>query len=354
MATQAPPAQDAPTPEQIEHMRQAMTAEATRRGMTLEQFQAQQRAAIAEEAKAAGMTPQAYVATLRAKALADMQRKSEANGETAPDSSTPPQESSQQQRIPIKNTGTPDPRALALAQWLRGQELKTRTCILGGERKDMFRGKRADSRCWESVLTNSPVKRALRAITSPAYEKASSKANTNLPKLTVEFPAEEIFKLLPLSLLALRVSQVDADAPKSKKRVKGQWTVRVEQQQDIESDLHYIFLYEAPNWKTKLYAAGALVLVFAVILFPLWPLKLRLGVWYLSMGMLGLLGLFFAMALFRLILFVMTVFSVPPGLWLFPNLFEDVGFLDSFRPSWGWHEVCIMPCHQVPIANIVG
>jgi translocation protein SEC62 len=90
--------------------------------------------------------------------------------------------------------------------------------------------------------------------------------------------------------------------------------------------------------KQKLYALLALVLVSAVVMFPLWPVKMRLGVWYLSMGMLGLLGLFFAMAIFRLILFCVTVFVVPPGLWLYPNLFEDVGFFDSFRPVWGWQE----------------
>ncbi|KAH0542446.1 hypothetical protein GP486_008641 [Trichoglossum hirsutum] len=65
---------------------------------------------------------------------------------------------------------------------------------------------------------------------------------------------------------------------------------------------------------------------------------MRLGVWYLSMGMLGLIGLFFAMSIFRLILFCITMFAVPPGIWLYPNLFEDVGFFDSFRPVWGWQE----------------
>jgi hypothetical protein len=55
--------------------------------------------------------------------------------------------------------------------------------------------------------------------------------------------------------------------------------------------------------------------------------------------MLGLIGLFFVMAIFRLILFGITMFAVPPGLWLYPNLFEDVGFFDSFRPLWGWQEV---------------
>jgi translocation protein SEC62 len=28
-----------------------------------------------------------------------------------------------------------------------------------------------------------------------------------------------------------------------------------------------------------------------------------------------------------------------PGVWLFPNLFADVGFIDSFIPVWGWHGV---------------
>jgi translocation protein SEC62 len=36
--------------------------------------------------------------------------------------------------------GPPNPIALALAKFLRGQNLKPRTCILNGERKDMFKG----------------------------------------------------------------------------------------------------------------------------------------------------------------------------------------------------------------------
>jgi translocation protein SEC62 len=79
--------------------------------------------------------------------------------------------------------------------------------------------------------------------------------------------------------------------------------------------------------------------VIAIVLFPLWPLFMRQGVWYLSMGVLGLIGLFFGMAIVRLILFIITMFTVSPGLWLYPNLFEDVGFFDSFRPLWAWHEV---------------
>ena len=134
-------------------------------------------------------------------------------------------------------------------------------------------------------------------------------------------------------------------APKKPaKRTKGLWHVKIENQQEAQPDMHYIWLYEGPQWKQKIYAGLALGVIMTVVMFPLWPMKLRIGVWYLCMGVLGLLGLFFAMCIFRLILFCVTVFSNPPGLWLYPNLFEDVGFFDSFRPVWGWQEVSFV--HQ--------
>ena len=105
--------------------------------------------------------------------------------------------------------------------------------------------------------------------------------------------------------------------------------------------MHYVWLYDGPQWKQRALAAAVVAGIFAVVLFPLWPMVMRQGVWYLSVGMMGLLGLFFAMSIFRLILFCITVFAVPPGLWLYPNLFEDVGFFDSFKPLWGWQEVCL-------------
>jgi translocation protein SEC62 len=194
------------------------------------------------------------------------------------------------------------------------------------------------------------VKRAIRALESPAYEKARTK-NALLPPVTNRAEAENCFKLLPLSLLALRVQKVDPNAgheghahapPDPKKRVKGLWTVTIVQQQEAGDDMHYMWLWEGPQWRKKLYAVGALALIMTVVMFPLWPLVMRQGVWYLSMGMLGLLGLFFVMAIFRLILFCITMFTHAPGLWLYPNLFEDVGFFDSFRPLWAWHEVCLL------------
>lgn len=187
------------------------------------------------------------------------------------------------------------------------------------------------------------MKRAIRAIESPAYAKAAGKKNSLLPPVTDRASAENVFKLLPLSLLALRVTKNDPheghNHAEPKNRTKGLWTVKIEQHQDTDGMMHYVWLYEGPQWKQKAMAAAVVGGIFAVVLFPLWPMILRQGVWYLSIGMMGLLGLFFAMSIFRLILFCITVFAVPPGLWLYPNLFEDVGFFDSFRPVWGWQEV---------------
>ena len=145
-------------------------------------------------------------------------------------------------------------------------------------------------------------------------------------------------------MLALRVTKSDPHEghnhakPKKEKRVKGLWTVKIEPQQEFDPMMHYVWLYEPPQWKTYIWGGLLLVAIFTVVLFPLWPLFMRQGVWYLSVGAMGLLAAFFLMAIIRLIIFIITYFTLPRAFWLYPNLFEDVGFFDSFRPWYAWHE----------------
>ena len=183
----------------------------------------------------------------------------------------------------------------------------------------------------------------MRALHSPAYKKAQAK-NPLLPKVETEADARNALGTLPLSMLALRVSKKDPHEghnhakPKKEKRVKGLWDVKIEHKQEFEPMMHYIWIYEGSQWKNKVWAALAAIAVFAVVLFPLWPLFMRQGVWYLSVGAMGLIVAFFGLGIVRLILFCLTVFTIPPGLWIFPNLFEDVGFVDSFKPLYQWGE----------------
>lgn len=99
---------------------------------------------------------------------------------------------------------------------------------------------------------------------------------------------------------------------------------------------YYAWFYEGSQLMLQLSGFGMILLMLAGVMFPLWPTKMRVGVWYLSIGMLGLIGAFFGLAIVRLILWAITSVTVRPGIWIFPNLFEDVGFVDSFIPLWAW------------------
>lgn len=94
---------------------------------TPEQIQAMQRQ-LAIDAQKAGMTVPQFVERLKAQALAQQQAQQQQQAQAQ-----------QQQQQPI-TPGPPSPQALAVAKFLQGQDLKMRTCILNGQRKDMFKG----------------------------------------------------------------------------------------------------------------------------------------------------------------------------------------------------------------------
>ena len=64
-------------------------------------------------------------------------------------------------------------------------------------------------------------------------------------------------------------------------------------------DGYYVWLWNGPQWGVYLGGIGLVAVVLAGVMFPLWPPFMRLGTWYLSIGVLGLIGLFFALAIFR-------------------------------------------------------
>lgn len=121
-----------PTPEQIQRMQAQITADAQKAGMTVPQF--------IEHIKKQQMA-------MRQQAMAQAQAQAQGGQQGQPGQGQPGQGPPQQQR-PQQPTqtqqpitpGPPNPIALAMAAFLRGQDLKPRTCILNGERKDMFRG----------------------------------------------------------------------------------------------------------------------------------------------------------------------------------------------------------------------
>jgi translocation protein SEC62 len=92
-----------PTPEQIQQIQMQLAAEAQKHGISVQE----------------------YVQRLRQQAMAQQQAQMQA------------QQRAQQQPI---QPGPPKPEAIAVANWLKSQDLKPRTVVHDEKRKDMFRG----------------------------------------------------------------------------------------------------------------------------------------------------------------------------------------------------------------------
>ncbi|EST05637.1 Translocation protein Sec62 [Kalmanozyma brasiliensis GHG001] len=214
--------------------------------------------------------------------------------------------------IPIsqEHQSSAPPPARNVVNFLRNKAgLKTRVGALNGKRVDYFKGSSA-----------------VKALLSPAYAKLK-----DVPKVTSKEEAEQcLHNIIPFAFF-LRVNRGSSTGGKDSPRV-----VEINPQQLFKSDEHYVWLFEGSQLGLKLAGLGMVAVMLAGVMFPLWPPTMRLGVWYLSVAALGLIGLFFGIAIVRLIFWLATVVVVKPGIWIFPNLFEDVGFVDSFIPLWAW------------------
>ena len=134
-----------PSPQQMAAMQQ-FAAEAAKRGMSPEEFAKQQREQLTAEAAKHGMTTEQYVAQLKMRALAAHQKQMEAkrqaqeSGQSSPDQPQQQQQNQTTHQVPVNPNNPADPKAIAVANWLRSQNLKTRTCVMDGQRKDLFKG----------------------------------------------------------------------------------------------------------------------------------------------------------------------------------------------------------------------
>lgn len=121
-----------PTPEQIAELQRRITEDAAKAGMTVPEFiehikrqrmQAMQQAQQQHQHKHGDGNDHGH----------SHDHDQDGHGHAHP------HQQQQGQPQPI-TPGPPNPKAIALAKFLRGQDMKPRTVILNGERKDMFRG----------------------------------------------------------------------------------------------------------------------------------------------------------------------------------------------------------------------
>uniref|UniRef100_A0A0B6Y0A8 Translocation protein SEC62 n=1 Tax=Arion vulgaris TaxID=1028688 RepID=A0A0B6Y0A8_9EUPU len=132
--------------------------------------------------------------------------------------------------------------------------------------------------------------------------------------------------------LVKKVEKKD-DKKKKEKRLK---LIMPEQQFFEDGDEIYVWIYDPVNAKTFFIGLLMVLGAIALCMFPLWPEEVRIGVYYLSLALAGFVGFILSLVVVRLILFCM-IWVLTLGkhhFWLLPNLTEDVGFFDSFRPLY--------------------
>ncbi|KAF9513800.1 hypothetical protein BS47DRAFT_936009 [Hydnum rufescens UP504] len=189
---------------------------------------------------------------------------------------------------------TAPPEVLKVVKWLRSSKsgIKIRVGILNGKRIDYFKGKSA-----------------VKALLSPGYAKL--KGVPPQPK-TEEEASAQLLAMIPFAFF-LRVERGASSGGSSSPK-----HLQIVQQQTFQADMHFAWFYDGPQWTTYLGGAVMVGVILAGVMFPLWPPIMRLGAYYLSLLFFGLIGLFFAIAIFRLIFYIITVIVASPGIMDLP------------------------------------
>ncbi|ODQ78905.1 hypothetical protein BABINDRAFT_162569 [Babjeviella inositovora NRRL Y-12698] len=220
-----------------------------------------------------------------------------------------------EQAVPVS------PQIVNVANFLRDHKLlKKRSGLLNGAIQiDFFR-----------------LKRLVRALSSPQFTQQK-----DVPIIEKPQDVTQIIVQLIESKMIVPVDKLSTNDTRTKgiKPVKGSPALFPAQKADLNNpESYFIWVYNKPNPMLIVYSIIAIAAVFTILLFPLWPRFMRKGVWYLSMIAMGLIALLFVVAIIRLVMYLISLAVCPKGFWLFPNLFEDVGFFDSFKPLYGWEE----------------
>lgn len=213
------------------------------------------------------------------------------------------------------------PDVLAVAKFLRHDQIaKQRDALVGGQRYDMFRGKRA-----------------VRALLSPNYAKAQQR-NAVLP--TLENREEALKKLAELTNAGFiaNVTKLETEdaLERGLKPQSGVPACLLSKPPRVGDDEYFVWLYNPKSLMTYVYGVGLIAAFAAIGLHQLWPVWARQLWYYVSMGSLFFIGFLLATSIVRVVLFAVTYAVLPRAFWLFPNLFAEVGFFQSFWPLYSW------------------
>lgn len=99
---------------------------------------------------------------------------------------------------------------------------------------------------------------------------------------------------------------------------------------------NYIWIKEGSQVANLSIGLALVVLALSIAMYQIWPRTLKYYTQYLFYAVVFLIGLLIATSVVRLVVYGITLFTHPPGLWIFPNLFEECGILESFVPLYAF------------------
>ncbi|KAL2708445.1 Translocation protein SEC62 [Kluyveromyces marxianus] len=216
--------------------------------------------------------------------------------------------------------------ALAIAKLLRThKELKQRQGLFDSRLVDFFR-----------------YKRFVRALKSDQYKSKSNKQPNLYPPVNSDEDARNIFVSLIKSQLVVPAVKLHSHECKEHglKPNASHPNLLLSDKATLQPDEYYVWSYNPKTIWDYVMVVGIILGVLAFVCYPLWPPYMKRATYYLSLLALGLIGAFFGIAILRFIIYLLSLAAVSEkgGFWLFPNLFEDCGVIDSFKPLYGFGE----------------
>ncbi|XP_067950642.1 translocation protein SEC62-like isoform X2 [Watersipora subatra] len=102
----------------------------------------------------------------------------------------------------------------------------------------------------------------------------------------------------------------------------------------------FVWIYE-PGWQKFFIGFAILATAIALCCYPLWPEWLRIAVYYLSLVGAAFLAVIIALAIVRYIVWaiIYVITWRRHSFFLFPNLTEDCGVLESFVPIYTYTDL---------------
>lgn len=200
-----------------------------------------------------------------------------------------------------------------VAEWLRNKgPLDAYSGVTRGRRIDFFRGDEfvdalCSKRCAKQNFIDIPITRS----------KAIEIGNAMLK-----------FQYFHQSTQLNKPKKTDDDAIKIQPMTKG--SIKM-----IDED-EAVYTWMLPASHTRVYIQSGLFLIAALFLcmFKVWPLVLKIFIWWCSLILLITMTTLFIIRLIAAALLWIIGFR---GLWLLPNLFnEEIDTLDTFTPLIGY------------------